>query len=67
MVTNHVNILIADDHAVVRTGLRALLDWQERFRVVAEAETGEESHRASQKAQARYCDHGHPYAGHLRH
>ncbi|MBN1426826.1 MAG: response regulator transcription factor [Anaerolineae bacterium] len=36
-----VRILIADDHAVVRAGLRALLEQQENFRVVAEADTGE--------------------------
>src|SRR5512147_59803 len=38
-----VRILIADDHAVVRAGLRALLERQENFRVVAEADTGEEA------------------------
>lgn len=43
-----VRILIADDHAVVRAGLRSLLEEQDGFRVVAEASTGEE---AVQKAQ----------------
>ena len=43
-----VNILIADDHAVVRTGLKTLLERQGHFKVVAEAETGEE---AIEKAQ----------------
>lgn len=38
-----VRILIADDHSVVRAGLRALLERQEEFRVVAEASTGEEA------------------------
>lgn len=38
-----VRILVADDHAVVRAGLRALLERQSRFRVVAEATTGEEA------------------------
>ncbi len=38
-----VRILIADDHAVVRAGLRALLERHEHFRVVAEASTGEEA------------------------
>ena len=38
-----VNLLIADDHAVVRQGLRALLERQGHFRVVAEAATGEEA------------------------
>ncbi len=38
-----IDILIADDHAVVRAGLRALLERHEHFRVVGEAETGEEA------------------------
>ncbi|MBI1277433.1 MAG: response regulator [Anaerolineaceae bacterium] len=42
-MTNPVNILIADDHSVVRAGLRALLERQGRFRVIAEASTGEEA------------------------
>lgn len=36
-------ILIADDHAVLRSGLRLLLDAQPDFEVVAEASTGEET------------------------
>jgi two-component system response regulator DevR len=42
-MSNPVRILIADDHSVVRAGLRALLERQGRFRVVAEAGTGEEA------------------------
>jgi DNA-binding NarL/FixJ family response regulator len=42
-MSNQVRILIADDHSVVRAGLRALLERQGRFRVVAEAGTGEEA------------------------
>jgi two-component system, NarL family, response regulator DevR len=40
---NSARILIADDHAVVRAGLRALLERQGRFTVVGEAATGEEA------------------------
>lgn len=40
-----VRILIADDHSVVRAGLRALLEHHEQFHVVAEASTGEEAIR----------------------
>jgi two-component system, NarL family, response regulator DevR len=47
-VSKTVNILIADDHAVVRLGLKTLLERQGHFKVVAEAETGEE---AIEKAQ----------------
>jgi len=43
-----VHILVADDHAVVRAGLRALLERQGNFKVIAEAGSGEE---AIQKAK----------------
>ncbi len=43
-----VRLLVADDHAVVRAGLKALLERQGNFKVVAEAATGEE---AIEKAQ----------------
>ncbi len=38
-----IRILIADDHAVLRSGLRLLLDGQADFEVVGEASTGEET------------------------
>jgi two-component system, NarL family, response regulator DevR len=38
-----IRILIADDHSVVRAGLKALLERQGPFQVVAEAATGEEA------------------------
>jgi DNA-binding NarL/FixJ family response regulator len=46
-----VQILIADDHAVVRAGLRALLERQGHFRVVAEASTGEEAITKAKEVQ----------------
>ncbi|MBZ0293708.1 MAG: response regulator transcription factor, partial [Anaerolineae bacterium] len=46
-----VQILIADDHAVVRAGLKALLERQGNFRVVAEASTGEEAIAKAQEYQ----------------
>jgi DNA-binding NarL/FixJ family response regulator len=52
-MTTPVNLLIADDHSVVRAGLRALLERQGRFRVIAEASTGEE---AIAKAQELHPD-----------
>jgi DNA-binding NarL/FixJ family response regulator len=42
-----LRILIADDHAVVRAGLKALLDQQPDFTVIAEAESGIEAVRQS--------------------
>lgn len=38
-----IRVLIADDHAVVRAGLRALLERHDQLRVIAEASTGEEA------------------------
>src|SRR5688572_26845338 len=42
-MSNTVRILIADDHAVVRAGLRALVERNPQFRVVGEAASGEEA------------------------
>jgi two-component system response regulator NreC len=42
-VPKPINILLADDHWVVRAGLHALLDRQANLRVVGEAATGEEA------------------------
>lgn len=47
-MSTSVRILIADDHSVVRAGLRALLEHNKQFYVVGEAATGEE---AVQKAR----------------
>ena len=44
-----IRILIADDHSVVRAGLKALLEHQGHFRVVAEAGTGEEAVRLAKE------------------
>ena len=38
-----IHILVADDHGIVRSGVRMLLDQQEGMRVVAEAEDGVEA------------------------
>ncbi|MEL6525068.1 MAG: response regulator transcription factor [Chloroflexota bacterium] len=44
-----IRILIADDHSVVRAGLRALLEHQGHFRVIAEAGTGEDAIKLAQE------------------
>jgi two-component system, NarL family, response regulator LiaR len=46
-----IRVVIADDHAVVRQGLRTLLDLQEEIEVVAEAADGE----AALEAIARFA------------
>ena len=40
VVSMSISILIADDHQIVRSGLRNLFDSQEDMQVVAEAEDG---------------------------
>ncbi len=40
-----ISLLLVDDHAVVRSGLRLLLDAQEDMHIVGEAETGQEALR----------------------
>ena len=43
MTPKRSTVLLADDHAVVRLGLRAIIDQQSDLQVVAEAETGPEA------------------------
>ena len=38
-----INLILADDHAVVRSGIRMLLEAQPDIEIVAEAETGKEA------------------------
>ena len=44
-------ILIADDHTIVRTGLKTILGYQKGFRVIGEAENGEEAIAAVRRLQ----------------
>jgi len=46
----NVGILLVDDHAVVRQGLRALLEAESDLSVVGEAENGREAVRLAKKA-----------------
>jgi DNA-binding NarL/FixJ family response regulator len=41
----NIRIVLADDHAVVRSGLRRLLEHSEGMEVVAEAESGEQAYQ----------------------
>jgi len=44
-----IRVLLADDHAVLRSGLRALLNLEPDFEVVGEASTGREAVELAQK------------------
>lgn len=46
-----IRILLADDHAVLRAGLRALLETDEEFHVVAEAGDGDQTLRLVAKLE----------------
>jgi two-component system, NarL family, response regulator NreC len=46
---NPIRILIADDHALIRGGLRTLLAHEPSFQVVAEASNGQEAVEAAQR------------------
>ncbi len=48
---NGIRVLLADDHTLVRAGLRALLQTIEGIEVVAEAGSGQEALQAAQAAQ----------------
>jgi DNA-binding NarL/FixJ family response regulator len=39
----HVRLIIADDHLLMREGLRSLLEKEERFSIVGEADDGQEA------------------------
>jgi two-component system, NarL family, response regulator NreC len=46
---NAIRILIADDHALIRGGLRTLLSHEPSFQVVAEAASGQEAVEAAER------------------
>lgn len=45
MTNESIRILLADDHEVVRAGLRRMLESEPGFEIVAEADSGEEAYR----------------------
>lgn len=44
-MTNPIRILVADDHLIIRQGLRLILETEEEFEMVGEAEDGAEAVR----------------------
>ncbi|HNT77796.1 MAG TPA: response regulator transcription factor [Anaerolineae bacterium] len=51
MVTNPIRILIADDHLIVREGLRLILETEDGFALVGEAGDGAEAVRLAAELQ----------------
>ena len=49
--TNRIRLILADDHAVVRTGTRQLLERQPDFDIVGEASDGEEAVQLTHQLQ----------------
>jgi len=47
--TDKIKVLIADDHAILRSGLRMLIDAQPDMSVVAEAQNGDEAIQSARK------------------
>jgi len=52
-VEDPITIVLADDHALVRSGLRHILEAEDDFRVVAEAGTADEAVRVSRELHPR--------------
>ena len=46
-----IRVLIVDDHAVVRAGIRMLLESNPKFEIVGEGETGQDAIRLTQESQ----------------
>ncbi len=63
--TTRIRILLADDHGVVRAGLRALLETQADMMVVAEAEDGDAAVRLAAELRPNIviADLSMPYGG----
>ena len=48
-MSNEITIIIADDHPIVRKGLREVIEEDKRLRVIAEANNGQEAVEAIEK------------------
>ena len=61
-----IRVVLADDHAVLRAGLRALLNAEPDIEVVGEAADGAAAVEAARASPTRRHRHGHPDAAHER-
>ena len=62
-----IQVLLADDHKIVRDGLRVLIERCHDMQVVAEAEDGRKAASVGPQAQTGHRHHGHQYARLERH
>ena len=51
VASNEIRLVLADDHAVVRSGTRELLEQEPDLKIVGEASNGEEAVRLAQELQ----------------
>ena len=61
---NKIRIMLADDHALFREGLRSLLEDQTDIEIVGEAEDGLEATKLATPLEAGGNFDGYQYAGH---
>ena len=54
-MANPIRVLLVDDHAVVRSGLGAVLMANDEFKLVGEAGNGEEGVRLCQRSSQTWC------------
>ena len=62
-----LRVLLADDHIVMRAGLRALLDRQPNLEVVGECENGRETVELAASLEPDVVGYGRGHAGSERH
>ena len=63
VMVKDITIVLADDHQVVRSGLRLLLEAEDGFRVVAEAGDVPTTERRVAAYRPRVLLHGHSHLG----
>ena len=58
-----INIVLADDHILVRKGIKAMLESEEDLNVVGEAGNGKEALEVAQAVAPGYSGARYPHAG----
>ncbi len=66
MKSDPIKIILADDHPIVREGIRARLSTQPNMKIVAEAENGKDAIKRVQEFSPAIGTDGHQHAGNER-